>query len=153
MNFFHDSCKRNPSLTIRVHPLLLSLTETFEASGTDPDLTAVSENDERVLGSKYYTSPGALPPLEMHFSGQNGPSPPPIQGDKLSPRQHSRLPRMHDIRPSKQLSGGGKCHSRQFSSFSKRQIRARRRGSGSRATCVHFGSCSALCWRNMLLAK
>jgi hypothetical protein len=74
MNLYFDARKRNPSLTIHVHPLLLSLAETINASETNPDISTISENDERVLGSKFYTSPTELPPLEIHISGQTGPS-------------------------------------------------------------------------------
>jgi hypothetical protein len=34
---------------------------------TPPDLHSISENDPRVLGSKYY---GDLPPQEVHFNGK-----------------------------------------------------------------------------------
>lgn len=74
MNFFVDACSGNPNLAIRVHPLLLSLAETINASEANPDISAISENDERVLKSKYYTLPSKLPLLEIHFPGQNGPS-------------------------------------------------------------------------------
>lgn len=74
MSFYADNCKRNPNVTIRIHPLLLSLTGTIEASETNPDINAISENDERALRSKLYTSPSAFPPLEIHFSGKNGQS-------------------------------------------------------------------------------
>ena len=76
MDFYVDARERNPNLTIHIHPLFLSLTEAFQVSETNPDISAVSENDERTFGSRFYTSPNALPPLEMHFSGKNGPSPP-----------------------------------------------------------------------------
>jgi hypothetical protein len=72
MNFFASTCERNPEHKIRTHPLLLSLTEAIGRSETNPNISAVSENDERVLGSKFYTSPTEFPPLEIHFSGQNG---------------------------------------------------------------------------------
>jgi len=39
---------------------------------TKPDLSAISESDERVLTDNLYTSPSELPPLEIHFPGQNG---------------------------------------------------------------------------------
>jgi hypothetical protein len=72
MNFFADTRDRNPNLSIRVHPILLSLTETVKAFDPNPDISFISENDERVLRSNFYTSPSTLPPLEIHFSGQNG---------------------------------------------------------------------------------
>lgn len=37
-----------------------------------PDISSVSEDDPRALRSNYYTSPGDLPPLDIHFSGKNG---------------------------------------------------------------------------------
>jgi hypothetical protein len=74
MNFYVEAHSRNSNSTIRVHPLLLSLTETIDASETNPDISTISENDERALGNRFYTSPSGLPPLEMHFSGQCGPS-------------------------------------------------------------------------------
>ena len=74
MNFFVNASSGNPNLTIRVHLLLLSLTETINASEENPDISAILENDKRVLESRYYTLPSKLPPLEIHFPGQNGPS-------------------------------------------------------------------------------
>ena len=71
MNFFADASKKN---YIRVHPLLLSLTAAISASETNPDISTISENDERALRSNYYTPPDTLPPLEIHLSGQNGSS-------------------------------------------------------------------------------
>ena len=72
MNFFVNASSGNPNLTIRVHLLLLSLTETINASEENPDISAILENDKRVLESRYYTLPSKLPPLEIHFPGQNG---------------------------------------------------------------------------------
>jgi len=46
----------------------------MNASETKPDLSTISESDEGVLTSRLYTSPSALPPLELHFPGQNSPS-------------------------------------------------------------------------------
>jgi hypothetical protein len=74
MNFFNEARKKKPNLSVRVHPLLLSLSETINASEINPDISAISENDERALRSKYYASPDSLPPLEIHLSSQNGPS-------------------------------------------------------------------------------
>jgi hypothetical protein len=74
MTFYVAARNRNPSLNIRVHPLLLSLTAAIDASETNPDIKAISETDERALRSEFYTSHSTLPPLEIHFSGQNGPS-------------------------------------------------------------------------------
>ena len=75
MNFFATACERNPEHKIRTHPLLLSLTEAISRSETNPNISAVSENDQTVLESKFYTSPTEFPPLEIHFSGKNGLSP------------------------------------------------------------------------------
>jgi len=41
-------------------------------SKTNPDIRAILENDKRVLTSDFYTSPSALPPLEIHFLAENG---------------------------------------------------------------------------------
>lgn len=62
----------------RVHPLLLSLTATIGAAERDlgyPDITSISENDPRALGSVYYMPQNLFPPLDMHISGQNSASP------------------------------------------------------------------------------
>jgi hypothetical protein len=74
MAFYLSACCRNPEHTIHVHPLLLSLTEIIKASHTNPDISTISENDERALKSKLYTLPSIFPPLEIHFPGQNGQS-------------------------------------------------------------------------------
>jgi len=71
LNFYIDAEKRNTT-PIRIHPLLLSLSETVKVSPESPEISSISENDERVLNNPLYTSPSALPLLEMHFSGQNG---------------------------------------------------------------------------------
>jgi len=44
----------------------------ISVSKTNPDIRAILENDERVLTSDFYTSPSALPPLEIHFLVENG---------------------------------------------------------------------------------
>jgi hypothetical protein len=72
MAFYNAAVNTNPNLNIRVHPLILSLTETINASETNPDIKTISENDERALRSNFYTPHNAFPPLEIHFSGQNG---------------------------------------------------------------------------------
>jgi len=46
--------------------------EMVNASPKSPEISSISENDERVLKNPLYTSPSALPLLEMHFSRQNG---------------------------------------------------------------------------------
>ncbi len=74
MNFYANTCKANPNLTIHIHPLLLSLAETINALDANPDIRTISENDERALRSDLYILPNAFPSLEIHFSGQNGPS-------------------------------------------------------------------------------
>lgn len=56
----------------RVHPLLLSLTAAFAKSDNSPDIGSVADNDPRTLRDGYYTSPSDLPPLNIHFPGQNG---------------------------------------------------------------------------------
>ena len=66
MNFFANASKKN---YIQVHLLLLSLTVVISASKTNPDISTISENNERALRSKYYTLPDTLPPLEIHLSG------------------------------------------------------------------------------------
>jgi hypothetical protein len=57
---------------LRVHPLFLSLTAAFAKCEKSPDFGSVSENDPRTLSNDYYTSPSDLPPLNIHFPGQNG---------------------------------------------------------------------------------
>ncbi len=74
MAFYLSTCCRNPEHTIRIHPLLLSLTEVINASHTNQDISTISENDERALKSIHYTSPSTFLPLEIHFPGQNGQS-------------------------------------------------------------------------------
>ena len=70
MNYFVSASDRSPKC-LRVHPLFLSLTAAFAKSDKSPDIGSVSENDPTVLSDQYYTSPGDLPPLNTHFSGQN----------------------------------------------------------------------------------
>ncbi|KAH9016602.1 hypothetical protein EDB84DRAFT_1567170 [Lactarius hengduanensis] len=60
---------------LRIHPLLLSLMEAFREHEDSPNISSVSENDPKVLSSNYYTSPSNLPPLDIHFPGQNGADP------------------------------------------------------------------------------
>jgi hypothetical protein len=94
MGFYFERSAGDTKRPIRVHPILLSLEKTIDASETDPDISTISENDARAVGSGYYTSPSALPPLEIHISGQNGPSL--LSNQKwLFPHVVSRLPRMH----------------------------------------------------------
>jgi len=72
MSFYANACSRNSTVTIHVHSLLLSLSKTINASETNPDISTISENDERALRSNFYALPSALPLLEIEFSGQNG---------------------------------------------------------------------------------
>ena len=74
INTYADTHKRNSNTPIHIHLLLLSLKETIAASETDPDISTISENDERVPRNHLYTSPSAFPLLEIHFSGGNGAS-------------------------------------------------------------------------------
>jgi hypothetical protein len=70
MNYFFDIKNQSPSP--RAHPLLLSLTAVFKESEIYPNISSVSADDPRVLGSKYYTPAGEFPPLDIHLSGQSG---------------------------------------------------------------------------------
>jgi len=72
VNSYNAVCSRSPDLTIRIYPILLSLTQVLNTSGKDPDFSAISLNDERVFGNSLYTLPSALLPLKIHFLGQNG---------------------------------------------------------------------------------
>jgi len=103
MTFYVATCERNPNLTIQVHPLLLSLTEMLNTSEKILDIRNISESDERALRSNLYTSPSVLPPLEIHFSGQNGLS---LLFNKKWLYSHigSWLPRVYGICPSRQFS-------------------------------------------------
>ncbi len=74
MDFFVKALGRNSNHAIHIHPLLLSLTKTINASEINPDISSISENDERALRSDFYTSPSTFPLLDIHFSGKNGPS-------------------------------------------------------------------------------
>jgi hypothetical protein len=71
MNYFFGASDGSPN-SLRVHPLLLSLTAAFAKSDKSPDIGSVSEDDPRVSSSCYYTAPSDLPPLNIHFPGQNG---------------------------------------------------------------------------------
>ena len=73
MTYFVAAQKRG--LAPRAHPLLLSLTTVFGLSDKAPKLASISENDPRVLIDPYYTPRELFPPLDMHFSDQNGTSP------------------------------------------------------------------------------
>ena len=99
INFYAATSNRNSGIAIHIHPLLLSLSETINASGTDPDISAISENDQRALSSDRYTPPSELPLLEMHLYGSNGPSL--LLYQMLYSHVGSWLPRMHGICPSR----------------------------------------------------
>jgi hypothetical protein len=113
MRVFANARGRN--LTVRVHPLLLSLTMAINESETNPDLSTISENDARILGNDFYTLPSAFPPLEIHISGQNGPSLT-LHLNRLFSQIGSRLPRMYGSCSSRKLRGAGECHLWQFGS-------------------------------------
>jgi hypothetical protein len=68
MNYF--AAVKSGSQTPRVHPLLLSLSETWKVSDTSSDIHSISEDDPRVIGSCYYVSPSELPPLNPRFERQ-----------------------------------------------------------------------------------
>ncbi|KAF8272285.1 hypothetical protein EI94DRAFT_1697623 [Lactarius quietus] len=70
MVYFTDAISRSGTRPC-VHPLFLSLTEVISQIGNSPDISTVSENDPRALRSNYYTAPSDLPPLDIHFNGQN----------------------------------------------------------------------------------
>jgi hypothetical protein len=55
----------------RIHPLLLSLSEVYNNSHSR-SISSISEDDPGILSSNLYTSPNDLPPLDIHFPGQNG---------------------------------------------------------------------------------
>jgi hypothetical protein len=102
MDFYADAHSRNPNTTICIHLLLLSLSETFNVSPANPNISTISENDERLwLGNPFYTEPGAFPLLEIHFSDQNGPYVLPNQNRSSLTESHasSQLPRMHAAFP------------------------------------------------------
>lgn len=67
MNYFEE-VSRQSQTPPRVHPLLLSLSETWKASDICPDILSISENDPRVFQSDYYVPPEELPPLDVYFS-------------------------------------------------------------------------------------
>lgn len=74
MNYFLDAQTRNFAPP-RVHPLLLSLAAEYDKSNASPNIGSIYEDDPRALISNYYSSPRDLPPLDIHFSGQNGAAP------------------------------------------------------------------------------
>ena len=84
VDYYFSANKRSP-ISLRIHPLLLSLMEVFkEGRGSvNVNLSSVSENDPRILSSNYYTSPKNLPLLNIHLPGQNGADP--ISGTHFCP--------------------------------------------------------------------
>ena len=71
MKYYFEANKGNQNNTIRIHPVLLSVTQMVHAAETNPNITIIPEDDERVLNDGLYTSPGDFLPFEVHFSGQN----------------------------------------------------------------------------------
>jgi hypothetical protein len=70
MNYFASVQNKRP--IPRIHPLLLSLSEAFSKSHTSLNISSISEDDPRVLGSMHYTSSSEFPPMDIHLSGDNG---------------------------------------------------------------------------------
>ena len=71
MNYF-DEVSRGSQSPPRVHPLLLSLSETWkvaQSTNTSPDLNSISGDDPRIFGSQYYTLASDLPPLDVQLHG------------------------------------------------------------------------------------
>lgn len=68
---YYEEVSRGLPTPPRIHPLLLSLAEAWNASNSSPDLHSISESDPRVIGSQYYILASELPPLNTHFSGNN----------------------------------------------------------------------------------
>ena len=81
MDFYVNAMSKSQNTPIRIHPILLSLSEAMNNSKMNPDINTVSENNERVLTNGIYTSPSKLPLLEIHILGGNGLSLLPNQND------------------------------------------------------------------------
>lgn len=91
MDYYSEAREKN--LLPRVHPLLLSLNHAIgtSESDTEPDIISISEYDSRVSESVHYKPPALFPPLDMHFSGQNGAPPLSIaNGPTLTPADNCR---------------------------------------------------------------
>ena len=71
MNLYVQAEERSDQ-RVRAHPLLLSLTAVYQESDNAPNISSVSEEDVRAQRSNYYTPLNELPPLDIHFNGQNG---------------------------------------------------------------------------------
>ena len=71
MSYFRNILKC-PNPAPCVHPLLLSLTAAYNDSPKLPNISSVSEDDIRAQRGDYYTPPGELPSLAIHFDGQEG---------------------------------------------------------------------------------
>jgi hypothetical protein len=67
---------QNRGITLRIHPILLSLAWAINESETSPPLDSVSEDDPRALGDEHYTPLDNFPALDLHISGRNGKLPP-----------------------------------------------------------------------------
>src|ERR1700761_45794 len=74
MNFYVEAQERSDQHP-RTHPLLLSLTEAYGESDNAPNISSVPKNDVRAQQNNYYMPPNELPPLDIHFDGQNGIAP------------------------------------------------------------------------------
>jgi len=74
MDFYANAIRECPKIPIHVHLILLSLSMAVNKSMMNPDINTISESDEMVLTSDIYTSPSALPPLEIHILGENSKS-------------------------------------------------------------------------------
>jgi hypothetical protein len=71
MTYFRNTLK-GPDPAPRVHPLLLSLAAVYNESPKMPNISSISEDDIRAQGGNYYTPPGELPSLDIHYDGQEG---------------------------------------------------------------------------------
>ncbi|KAF8263492.1 hypothetical protein EI94DRAFT_1876174 [Lactarius quietus] len=67
MNYFEEVLREGKAPP-RVHPLLLSLCEAWNASDVSPDIHSISDNDPRVIGGIYYVPPSEFLPLSAHFT-------------------------------------------------------------------------------------
>ena len=71
MGYYYNASTRTHTRPC-VHPLFLSLTAVFKESDQTPNISSVSEFDLRAERDNYYMPPSVLPPLDIHFDGQNG---------------------------------------------------------------------------------
>jgi hypothetical protein len=70
MNYFASVQNRLP--VPRIHPLLLSLSETLDKSNVLLNISSISECDPRILGLSRYTPSSEFPSLDIHISDNNG---------------------------------------------------------------------------------